>query len=102
MEIEAMYRSKAPRKTDRDEFVLETIRDNAAGLLRLARRFSHCSADAEDAYQRAIEIFLKRVDSVERETAGAWLRTINSARQGRSGAGTSTAMGTQSGWQPDW
>jgi Subtilase family len=27
---------------------------------------------------------------------------IDSARQGRSGAGTSTAMGTQSGWQPDW
>jgi hypothetical protein len=78
-----MYRSRTPRKTNRDDFVLDTIRDNAAGLLRLARRYSHCAADAEDAYQRAIEIFLKRVDNVERDTAAAWLRTVS----GRSLAG---------------
>jgi RNA polymerase sigma factor (sigma-70 family) len=71
-----MYRSKAARRNDRDEFILDTIRDNATSLLRLARRYSECSADADDAYQRAIEIFLKRVDHVERDTAGAWLRTV--------------------------
>jgi RNA polymerase sigma factor (sigma-70 family) len=71
-----MHRSSAARKRRQDDFVLDTIRDNAASMLRVARKYSVCSADAEDAYQRTIEIFLRRVDNVERSTAGAWLRTV--------------------------
>jgi DNA-directed RNA polymerase specialized sigma24 family protein len=58
------------------DFVQTTIEENAGALLRLARRVSLCADDAEDAYQRAVEIFLRRVDSVEPETAASWLRTV--------------------------
>ncbi len=40
------------------------------------RRVSPCADDAHDAYQRALEIFLRRADTVESETALAWLRTV--------------------------
>jgi DNA-directed RNA polymerase specialized sigma24 family protein len=58
------------------DLVLETVRGNATALLGLARRYSICADDAHDAYQRGIEIFLRRVDTVEPETALAWLRTV--------------------------
>jgi RNA polymerase sigma factor (sigma-70 family) len=42
----------------------------------MARRFSLCADDANDAYQRALEIFLRRADSLNPDTAAAWLRTV--------------------------
>jgi DNA-directed RNA polymerase specialized sigma24 family protein len=62
-----------PRERD---LVLQTLSDHAASLLATARRHSICADDAHDAYQRAVEIFLRRADSVHPETAGAWLRTV--------------------------
>jgi RNA polymerase sigma factor (sigma-70 family) len=55
---------------------MEVVRDNAASLLRLARRHSLCDDDAADAYQRTLEIYLRRVDRVDHATAPAWLRTV--------------------------
>lgn len=48
----------------------------APGLLRYAIRFSRCLADAEDAYQRAMEIALTKAPVVEPERFRAWLRTV--------------------------
>jgi RNA polymerase sigma factor (sigma-70 family) len=45
-------------------------------LLRVANQFSLCHDDALDAYQRALEIYLRRLDSVERATEGAWMRVV--------------------------
>ncbi len=56
--------------------VLETIQAHAASLLRTARRYSLCAEDAEDAYQRGLEIFIKRAHTVRPEGAPAWLRTV--------------------------
>lgn len=56
--------------------VLDIVRDHAASLLGLARRHSICADDAQDAYQRALEIFLRRSDSLERDTRVSWLRTV--------------------------
>jgi RNA polymerase sigma factor (sigma-70 family) len=61
---------------DRDRFVVATLREHAASMLALARRHSLCADDAEDAYQRAVEIFLRRADTVRRETVGPWIRTV--------------------------
>jgi RNA polymerase sigma factor (sigma-70 family) len=63
-------RSEAP------DVVVETIHRNAASLVGFARRHSLCADDANDAYQRGIEIFLRRSETVEPETALAWLRTV--------------------------
>lgn len=45
-------------------------------LLRVARQASLCDDDAHDAYQRALEIFLRRVDTVDPATELAWLRVV--------------------------
>jgi DNA-directed RNA polymerase specialized sigma24 family protein len=71
----------APRavKADGDDlraFVLATVRDHAAPLLAVARRYSLCADDAYDAYQRALEIFLRRAERLERATVGGWLRKV--------------------------
>ncbi len=49
---------------------------HGAALLRVANQFSLCHDDALDAYQRGLEIYLRRLDSVDRATEGAWLRVV--------------------------
>ena len=78
-----------------NDLVVATIQEHAASLLRVARRFSYCADDAQDAYQRALEIFIRRAGSLERETMAAWLRTVVKhealavrAARGRQIAGT--------------
>ncbi len=58
------------------ELVLAVVGAHAGSLLALARRYSLCADDAHDAYQRAVEIFLHRADSVDPARAAAWLRTV--------------------------
>jgi len=45
-------------------------------LLRVANQFSLCHDDALDAYQRGLEIYLRRLDTVEVATEGAWMRVV--------------------------
>ena len=59
-----------------DDLVLSTIQQHAASLLRTARAHSLCLDDAHDAYQRAIEIFLRRASTVDPATMTGWLRTV--------------------------
>jgi RNA polymerase sigma factor (sigma-70 family) len=47
-----------------------------ARLRRTARRFSLCAADAEDAYQRAIEILLRKAPVLEPERLVRWMHTV--------------------------
>jgi RNA polymerase sigma factor (sigma-70 family) len=68
-------RARIPGPPGRD-LVLETIARHGASLLATARRYSLCADDAEDAYQRGLEIFLHHADSLRPEGAPAWLRTV--------------------------
>ena len=45
-------------------------------LLRVARPSSLCHDDALDAYQRALEIFVRRVETVDPATEVAWLKVV--------------------------
>jgi RNA polymerase sigma factor (sigma-70 family) len=45
-------------------------------LLRVAQQFSLCHDDAQDAYQRALEIFVRRVSTVDPATQVAWLKVV--------------------------
>ena len=47
-----------------------------SALLRVARQFSICQDDALDAYQRALEIFVRRVEKVDPATEVAWLKVV--------------------------
>jgi RNA polymerase sigma factor (sigma-70 family) len=58
------------------ELIVTTITEHAESLLRVARRHTRCQADAEDAYQRALEIFVKRAARLEPSTAHRWLHTV--------------------------
>src|SRR4051794_7611218 len=45
-------------------------------LLRVANWWSLCHDDAMDAYQRTLEIFLRRIDTVDPATEVAWLKVV--------------------------
>jgi RNA polymerase sigma factor (sigma-70 family) len=45
-------------------------------LVRIARQASLCHDDALDAYQRALEIFVRRVETVDPATELAWLKVV--------------------------
>ncbi len=59
-----------------DALVIDVVQRHASGLLRLARRHSLCADDAEDAYQRGLEIFIKHAARLDPERAPSWLRTV--------------------------
>lgn len=61
---------------ERDALVVDVVRLHADGLLRLARRHSLCADDAQDAYQRGLEIMLRHADRLDPERAPSWLRTV--------------------------
>ena len=52
------------------------VRRHERALLRVARQASLCDDDALDAYQRALEIFVRRVETVEPATEVAWLKVV--------------------------
>ena len=45
-------------------------------LRRIAQRISLCSADADDAIQRAVVILLTKAPSVEHERLAAWMNVV--------------------------
>lgn len=65
----------APSDAERRAAVCAAVA-HAPGLLRFAARFTQCIEDAEDAYQRAMEIALSKAPVVEHERFMAWLRTV--------------------------
>ena len=58
------------------ELVLELASRHGSSMLAVARRYSLCPDDAHDACQRALEILLRRADSLDPAGAPAWLRTV--------------------------
>ena len=59
-------------------------------LTRVARSFSLCADDAQDAVQRSLEIYLRRVESLDPATELAWLKVVVkhealAVRRGRAG-----------------
>ena len=56
--------------------VTEVVAHHERTLLRVARQASLCHDDALDAYQRALEIFVRRVESVDPATELAWLKVV--------------------------
>ena len=58
---------------DAEELILRMVSAHADSLLRTARRFSLCPDDAQDAYQRTLEIFMAHADRLDIESAAGWL-----------------------------
>src|ERR1044071_1651917 len=71
----ARMRSRAGREHAEDA-TLRFVQAHAGELLRFARRFSHCADDAHDAYQRALEILVRRMRTAPPAQLLPWLRTV--------------------------
>ncbi len=66
----------ALRVVSPEERVAAVMAEHGRALLRTANHWSMCHDDALDAYQRALEIFLRRADRVLPETEVAWLKVV--------------------------
>jgi DNA-directed RNA polymerase specialized sigma24 family protein len=58
------------------ELVLRTVATQAESLLRTAYRHSLCPDDAHDAYQRSMEIFLRRAPTLDPKSVHKWLHVV--------------------------
>jgi DNA-directed RNA polymerase specialized sigma24 family protein len=58
------------------DLIVSTIAEHADALLRTARRHTCCAEDAEDAYQRALETFVRCAHRLEPATAHRWLHKV--------------------------
>src|SRR4051795_2387628 len=71
--VEASVQGGMPAAERRVEAM---VARHGPALMRVANQFSLCHDDALDAYQRALEIYLRRLDTVEAATEGAWMRVV--------------------------
>jgi RNA polymerase sigma factor (sigma-70 family) len=68
--------SRSRRESSAEDATLRLVHEHAAELLRFARRFSHCPDDAHDAYQRAVEILVRRMRVDPPAQPLSWMRTV--------------------------
>src|ERR671917_1165277 len=64
------------RADSADARVAAVVAGHERTLMRVARKASLCHDDALDAYQRALEIFVRRVDTVDPATELSWLKVV--------------------------
>ncbi len=77
----AARRSEAERRPDRGEAArkraaVEMIANHEQVLRQTARRYSLCADDAEDAYQRTLEIILTKAPTGQVRKLIAWAQTV--------------------------
>ena len=69
-------RRPAATPADPHERVATIVARHGDLLLRVARHYALCADDAHDAVQRALEIYMRRVDSLDPATELAWLKVV--------------------------
>ena len=98
-------RSTASSSTRRSRDRVATIVARHGELLtRVARSYSLCADDAQDAVQRALEIYMRRVESLDPATELAWLKVVVkheslAVRRARAGVRARRSTSTRS---PRW
>src|SRR5687768_17026281 len=66
----------APAADELFAAAVELATAGAAAFRRTARRYSICAADADDAYQRSLEILLTKAPTSDRAQLRPWLHTV--------------------------
>jgi RNA polymerase sigma factor (sigma-70 family) len=72
----AAARSDRPSRAQIEPAALALLARHSAGLLATARRYSASPEDAEDAYQRGVEILLTKAPSAREDELLPWLKTV--------------------------
>jgi RNA polymerase sigma factor (sigma-70 family) len=65
-----------PSRAQIEPAALKLLSRHSAGLLATARRYSDTPEDAEDAYQRGVEILLTKAPTTKEDELLPWLRTV--------------------------
>src|SRR3954453_10155190 len=65
-----------PSRAQIEPAALELLSRHSAGLLATARRYSQTPEDAEDAYQRGVEILLTKAPTTTETDLLPWLKTV--------------------------
>src|SRR5947207_963973 len=65
-----------PARAEAEPAVLELLRRHGGRLMSVATRYSSTREDAEDAYQRAVEILLRRAPSTDTADLLPWMKTV--------------------------
>src|SRR4051795_4228821 len=73
-QVAAISVQRSPEQAE--QLVLDLIAAHADSLLRTARRFSLCADDAQDAYQRGLEILMRHAARLDSDRAAGWLHTV--------------------------
>jgi len=92
----------------RKRVAVEMLAKHERSLRRTARRYSICAADADDAFQRAMEILLVKAPPGEARELVRWMQTVTkhealAVRRGRERQmGTPAALGGEEDEPGDW
>lgn len=76
MSIAFDNRPSRPSRTEIEPVALDLIRRRGAEVLSTARRYACSPEDAEDAYQRALEILLTKAPTTSPDDLLPWLKTV--------------------------
>jgi RNA polymerase sigma factor (sigma-70 family) len=69
-------RRDRPPRADVEPVAIDLVRSYGAEIMATARRYSHTREDAEDAYQRGLEILLTKAPSTRADDLVPWLKTV--------------------------
>jgi RNA polymerase sigma factor (sigma-70 family) len=67
---------RRPARGEIDEAALELLARHGSQILATARRYAATFEDAEDAYQRGLEILLTKAPTTREEELVPWLKTV--------------------------
>jgi RNA polymerase sigma factor (sigma-70 family) len=65
-----------PTRAEIEPAALDLVRRRGAEILATARRYAATPEDAEDAYQRGLEILLTKAPSTDEDDLVPWLKTV--------------------------
>src|SRR5204862_7737916 len=65
-----------PARAEIEPAALELVRRHGAQIMSTARRYAASPEDAEDAYQRGLEILLTKAPSTSEDDLVPWLKTV--------------------------
>jgi RNA polymerase sigma factor (sigma-70 family) len=82
----------------RKRVAVEMLAKHERSLRRTARRYSICAADADDALQRAMEIFLVKAPPGEARELVRWMQTVTKHEALAIRRGRERQMGTPAAW----
>ena len=71
-----VIRRARPARAEIDEAAPELLARHGAQILATARRYAATPEDAEDAYQRGLEILLTKAPTTREEELVPWLKTV--------------------------